>query len=224
MKIKLITGVSMVVIFVSIYGMLKTVFDAKQIRTLPNTTVAITPTSTPKILPVATTPTPEATPEPTPTSTPETTPTPTLKPLKSRVVKHHPDQFRRGALSKEELAALKKALKAIPWSRNSDPKAAADEDYASIVKECEKSSVNYLLEDLITEAESNDYQPNNEAANSIYSNELTSDFETGVKNKEKPQNSSSMRTIAPPRSSDRALFATTRIALWHQKEAGRSSL
>jgi hypothetical protein len=107
-------------------------------------------------------------------------PTPTLKPLKRRVVKHQPDQFRVGAISKEELSAIKKAIKTIPWSRNSDPKAAADEDYAAIVKECEKSAVNGLLTDLVTEAVSNDYQPNNEAANGAYFTELNSNFENGV--------------------------------------------
>ena len=117
--------------------------------------------------------TPDSTPEPTPTPTPVSTPTP----LKSRVVKHQPDQFRKGAISKEELSAIKKAIRAIPWSRNSDPKAAADEDYGAILKECEKSRVHDLLTDLITEAVSNDYQPNNVAANGAYFTELNSDFE-----------------------------------------------
>ena len=66
---------------------------------------------------------------------------------------------------------------AIPLSRNSDPKAAAGEDYAAIVKECQKSSVHDLLTDLIAEAASNDCQPNNEAANGAYFTELNSDFE-----------------------------------------------
>jgi hypothetical protein len=127
---------------------------------------------------MSTIPGPEATPK-SAQSTPAE-PTPALKPLKRRVVKHQPDQFRKGAISKEELSAIKKAIKTIPWSRNSDPKAAADEDYAAIVKECEKSAVNGLLTDLVTEAVSNDYQPNNEAANGAYFTELNSNFENGV--------------------------------------------
>jgi hypothetical protein len=150
-------------------------------QSTPTTIVAITATSTPGILPVPTIPRPEATPK-SAQSTPTTVePTPPLKPLKRRVVKHQPDQFRKDAISKEELSAIKKAIKTIPWSRNSDPKAAADEDYAAIVKECEKSSVDGLLTDLVTEAVSNDYKPNNEAANSAYFTELNSDFENGVK-------------------------------------------
>jgi hypothetical protein len=176
---KLISGASIILIFISIYGLLKTVFDTQQVKSTPATAVAITPTPSPNVLLVSTTPTPDPTPEPTPTPTPVSTPTP--KPLKSRVVKHQPDQFRKGAISKEELSAIKKAIKTIPWSRNSDPKAAADEDYAAIVKECEKSRVRDLLTDLITEAVSNDYQQNNEAANGSYFTELNSDFENGVK-------------------------------------------
>ena len=128
-------------------------------------------------------------------STPATSvePTPTPKPLKSRVVKHQPNQFRKGALSKEELSAIKKAIRTIEWSRNSDPKAAADEDYAAIVKECEKSSVHDLLADLITEAASNDYQPGNEAANSTYITELVSHFETRVKDEREAQKPRSQR-------------------------------
>ena len=103
------------------------------------------------------------------------------QPLKSREIKHQPDRFRNGAISKEELSAIKKAIKTIQWSRNSHPKAAADEDYAAIVKECENSGVRYLVTDLITEAASNDYQPGNEAANTTYITELISDFENGAK-------------------------------------------
>jgi hypothetical protein len=215
LKYKLITGASLIVIIISIFGMLKTIFDAPRLQSTRTTPVASIATSTPSILPVSAIPRPEPTPAPaqstrttpvatTATSTPSilpvsppkleptpeftqstrTTPvepTPTLKPLKSRVVKHQPDQFRKGAISKEELSAIKKAIRAIPWSRNSDPKAAADEDYAAIVKQCQKSSVRDLLTDLITEAVSNDYQPNNEAANAAYFTELNSDFENGVK-------------------------------------------
>jgi hypothetical protein len=176
---KLINGASIILILISIYGLLKTVFDAQQVKSTPTTLVATTPTPSPDMRPVSTTPTPEPTPEPTPTPTAVSTPTP--KPLKSRVVKHQPDQFRKGAIGKEELSAIKKAIKTIPWSRNSDPKAAADEDYAAIVKESEKSNVHDLLTDLIVEAVSNDYQPNNEAANGAYLTELNSDFENGVK-------------------------------------------
>jgi hypothetical protein len=222
LKRKLITGVSLIVIFVSIFGILKTIFDASPVQSTtttvpkvasstpnivqlstpgiepmpqpgkskPTATVPITAISSPGNLAMSTIPRPEATPksaqsaptttaEPIPTTTAE--PTPTLKPLKRRVVKHQPDQFRKGAISKEEMSAIKKAIKTIPWSRNSDPKAAADEDYAAIVKECEKSGVDGLLTDLVTEAVSNDYQPNNEAANSAYITELNSDCENDVK-------------------------------------------
>ena len=176
---KLINGVSIILIFIAIYGLLKTVFNAQQVKSTPTTAVATTPTPSPNILLVSTTPTPDPTPETTPTPTPVSTPTP--KPLKSRVVRHQPGQFRKGAINKKELSAIKKAIKTIPWSRNSDPKTAADEDYAAIVKECEKSSMHNLLTDLITEAVSNDYQPNNEAANDAYFTELNSDFENDVK-------------------------------------------
>ena len=176
---KLISGASIILIFISMYGLLKTVFDAQQVKSAPAMAIATTPTPSPNMLLASTTPTPDPTPEPTPTPTLVSTPTP--RPLKSRVVKHQPDQFRKGAISKEELSAIKKAITAIPWSRNSDPKAAADEDYAAILKECEKSRVHDLLTDLITEAVSNDYQPHNVAANSAYFTELNSDFENGVK-------------------------------------------
>ena len=209
---KLITAASLIVIVISIFGILKTIFDASPVRSTrtitvaaaatstpnilqastpgiapvpesrqstPTATVTTTATSTPSILPRSTVPKPEATPK-SGQSTPTTVdPTPPLKPLKRRVVKHQPDQFRKGAISKEELSAIKKAIKTIPWSRNSDPKAAADEDYAAIVKECKKSAVNGLLTDLVTEAVSNDYQPNNEAANGAYFTELNANFENG---------------------------------------------
>ena len=181
LKHKLITGASLIVIFASVYGLLKTIFDAPPIQSTRATTIATSATSTPSILSVSTTPGPEPAPEPT-QSTPTTTvePTPSPKPLKGRVIKHRPDQYPKGALSKEELSAIKKAIRTIQWSRNSDPKAAAHEDYAAIVKECENSSVHYLLEDLITEVASNDYQPDNEVANTTYINELISDFKNGV--------------------------------------------
>jgi hypothetical protein len=163
-------------------------------QSTPSTTVATTATSTPGILSVSTTPKHEPTLEKT-QSTPTTTvkPTPTPKPLKSRVVKHQPNQFRKGALVQEELSAIKKAIRTIQWSRNSDPKAPADEDYAAIAKECEKSSVHDLLADLITEATSNDYQPGNEAANGTYITELVSDFETRVKDEREAEKPRSQR-------------------------------
>jgi hypothetical protein len=207
------------VILVSMFGMLKMIFDVPPVQSTRTTTVATAATSTPNILPVSA-PGIESIPEPTP-STPATTvvastpgilpvstiprpeatpksaqsrptttvdPTPTPKLLKRRVVKHQPDQFRKGAISKDELSAIKTAVKTIPWSRNSDPKAAADEDYAAIVKECEKSSEHGLLTDLVTEAVSNDYEPNNDPANAAYFTELYSDFENGAKtDREKPR-------------------------------------
>ena len=175
LKNRLIGGASLIAICLSIYGMLKIAFDTRLMQSAPSTSIATTASSTPNILPVFTAPRPE----PTPTPTPELTSARKL--LKSREVKHQPDQFRKGALRKEELSAIKKALQNIQWSRNSDPKAAADEDYAAILKECQNSKLHYLLTDLITEAASNDYQPGNQAANSTYITELISDFETGVK-------------------------------------------
>ena len=174
---KLIGGASIILVIIFIYGLRKAAFEEHQVKSTPATAVATTATRSPN-MPLAST-------TPIPAPTPESTPTPilvsinALEPLKSRVVKHQPDQFRKGAISKEEFAAIEKAIKIIPWSRNSNPEAAADEDYAAIVKVCEKSNVHDLLTDLIAEAVSNDYQPNKEAANSAYSTELTSDFENG---------------------------------------------
>jgi hypothetical protein len=192
---KLVNGTSIILILISIYVLLKMAFDAQQVKPALTVSVGTTPTPNRSTLlvsatPIATpsasasasaTPTPTPDPAPEPTSTPTPVSPTTSKPLKNRVVKHQPDQFRKGALNKEEVSAIKKAIKTIPWSRNSDPKAAADEDYAAIVKECEKSTVHDLLTDLVTEAVSNDYQANNEAANSTYFTELNSDFESGVK-------------------------------------------
>jgi hypothetical protein len=172
---KLIIGASIILIFISIYVLLKTVSHSHQAKSSAATAVATTPAPSSHILPASMT----STPNPPPQSTPAPTPVSalTLAPLKIRVVEHQPDQFRKGAISTEELSAIQKAIQAIRWSRNSNPKAAANEDYAAIVKECEKSSVPNLLPDLITEAVSNDYQPNNEAANVAYSTELNSDLE-----------------------------------------------
>ena len=157
-------------------------------------TAATAVTPTPSILPVPTTPRLEPTPEPSRSTLRATVqPTPTLKPLKSRVVRHQPNQFRKGALGKEELTAVKKALRGIQWSRNSDPKAAALEDYKAIVKECATSSVHDLLADLITEAASNDYQPGNEGGNRTYSDELISNFEARVKDEREAQGPPSQR-------------------------------
>jgi hypothetical protein len=175
---KLIIGASIILIFIAAYGVLKTVSHAQQVKSTPRIPVVASAMPSPNLLLVTTVSTPDPTPEST--RTPILVSTPELKPLKSRVVKHQPDQFRRGALSKEELFAIKKAVETIPWSRNSNPKAAADEDYAAIIRECKESSVHDLLADLITEAVSNDYQPNNEAANGAYLAELNSDFENGA--------------------------------------------
>jgi hypothetical protein len=173
---KLITGFSIMLILVSVYGLLKTVLDSSQLKSSSATAVATAPTPSPNMVVASTTPTPNATAQSTPDSALVST---SLEPLKVRVVKHQPDQFRKGAINQEELSAIKKAIKNISWSRNANPKAAANEDYASIVKECEKSGVHDLLTDLITEAVSNDYQPDNEAANSVYFTELNSDLERG---------------------------------------------
>jgi hypothetical protein len=160
----------------------------------PVTSVATGATSTPSSLPISRTPGPEPTPTPTQSKPAETVhPTPTPKPLKSRVVRHQPNQFRKGALSKEELSAIKKTISTIKWSRNSDPQAAAHEDYAAITKECEKSSVRDLLADLITEAASNDYQPGNDAANSTYNAALISDFETRAKDEREAKKPGTLR-------------------------------
>jgi hypothetical protein len=171
---KLIIGASIILIFISLYC-LKRVFDSHQAKSRAATAAATTPAPSSHILLASMTPISNPIPQSTPASTPVLALTPV--PLKIRVVEHQPDQFRKGAISTEELSAIQKAIEAIPWSRNSDPKAAAKEDYAAIVKECQKSSVPDLLPDLITEAVSNDYQPNNEAANIAYSTELNSDLE-----------------------------------------------
>ncbi len=165
--LKLITGASVILIFVALYGVLKPDFGSHRQNRTPVASAATTPMPTSPIILVSVTPTPM--PSPLLAATPE--------PLKTRVVKHQPDQFRKGAMSKEELSALKKAIESIQWSRNPDPKAAANEDYTAIVKECEQSSVGDLLTDLVTEAIANDYQPNNEAANAAYSGEMSADFE-----------------------------------------------
>jgi hypothetical protein len=165
--LKLITGVSVILILVALYGVLKPDFGSHRQNGTPVASAATTPMPTPPIILVSVTPTPM--PSPLLAATPE--------PLKIRVVKHQPDQFRKGAMSKEELSALNNAIQSIQWSRNPDPKSAANEDYTAIVKECEQSSVRDLLTDLVTEAIANDYQPNNEAANAAYSGEMSGDFE-----------------------------------------------
>jgi hypothetical protein len=174
---KLLIGASILLISLSVYVLLKTVLDPHPSKLRPVITVATTPTPNPEVQLASTAPAPAPVPQFTPEPTPLSNSTP--EPLKSRVVNHQPDQFRTGAVSKEELTALEKALKSIPWSLNSNPEAAANEDYSAIVKECEKSGEHDLLADLITEAVSNDYQPNNETANSAYSTDLTADFENG---------------------------------------------
>jgi hypothetical protein len=174
---KLITGASILLILVALYLLLHTVFHAQHVKSTPPIVVAATATPSQSMLLVSTAPTPDLNPDSN--STPILDSTSALKPLNSRVVLHQPDQFRQGALSTEELSAVNRAIKMIPWSRNSNPKAAADEDYAAIGKECKASSVHDLLADVITEAVSNDYQPNNEAANRIYFAELNSNFANG---------------------------------------------
>jgi hypothetical protein len=165
--LKLITGASVILISVALYGVLKADFGSPRQNGTPMAAAATPAMPTSPTILVAVTPTPM--PSPLLASTPE--------PLNIRVVEHQPDQFRKGAMSKEELSALKKAIQSIQWSRNPDPKSAANEDYRAIVKECEQSSVRDLLTDLVTEAIANDYQPNNEAANAAYSGELSGDFE-----------------------------------------------
>jgi hypothetical protein len=196
---KLIIGASIILIIISTYGPLKAVFAAHQIKSGSPIAVAATPTPTPDRLLVSMTPVPEKllasttrAPDPIPQFTPASTPS--LEPLKSRVVQHQPNQFRQGAISGEELLAINKALETIPWSRNSNPKVAANEDYAAIQKECEKSGVPGLLTDVITEAVSNDYQPNDEAANVAYSTELNAVFE----NNEQSGNSNGKTAAALP--------------------------
>jgi hypothetical protein len=175
---KLVGGASILLILIALYLLLHTIFYGQHVKSMSPTVVAATATPSPNMLQVSTAPTPD--PTPASNSTSVLASTSALKPLNIRVVIHQPDQFRKGALSKEELSAIKKAVVTIPWSRNSNPKAAADEDYSAIIRECKESSVHDLLEDVITEAVSNDYQPNNEAANSAYLAELNSDFENGT--------------------------------------------
>jgi hypothetical protein len=174
---KLVSGASILLILIALYLLLHKVFHAQHVKSTTPALVAATATPSPNMLLASTAPTPD--PTPTSNSTPVLDSTSALKPLTSRVVLHQPDQFRKGALSTEELSAVKKAIKIIPWSRNSNPKAAADEDYAAIIKVAKVSNVHDLLADVITEAVSNDYQPNNEAANSAYFAELNSNFENG---------------------------------------------
>jgi hypothetical protein len=202
---KLITGASIILIFLSAYGLLKTVFATHPLKLRSDIAVATTPTPNPDIQLASTSapaPIPQFTPEPIPVSksTPEA--------LKSRVVNHQPDQFRKGAVGKDELVAIKKAIKSIPWSLNANPEAAANEDYSAIVKECEKSGEHELLADLVAEAASNDYQPNNEAANAAYSTELNSDFENGHQSDTSNGESTGEMTAGQEPSVDRALTPT----------------
>jgi hypothetical protein len=160
---KLIIGASITLIFISSYTLLKGVFASDRTKSASPITIAATPTPVSDMLLASTTPISASTFAP--------------EPPKSRVVEHQPDQFRQGAISGEELSAIQKAIDTIPWSRNSNPKAAANEDYAAILKECKESGVHGLLTDLVTEAVSNNYQPNHQAANEAYSTELNADFE-----------------------------------------------
>jgi hypothetical protein len=203
---KFIMVASILLIFISICGLLKTAADSQQVKSKSPTAVAATATPSPNKLLAS------ATPPLDPTRQSMATPTPvstvTLEPLKSRVVKHQPDQFRTGTLSKAELSAIEKALNTIPWSRNSNPQAAAKEDYAAIVKESAKSGRGDLLKDLLTEALSNDYKPNDAAANDAYSTELNSDFETGDPSDSSTGKSTGKTTAGQATSDDGRLTPT----------------
>jgi hypothetical protein len=198
---KFITGASIFLIFLSVYGLLKAVFDPHPLKL--RSAIASTPTPNPNIQLAAST----SLPAPIPQSTHEPIPLAksTLEPLKRRVVSHQPDQFRKGAVDKDELLAIKKAIKSIPWSLNANPEAAANEDYAAIVKECEKSGERDLMADLVAEAAANDYQPKNEAANAAYSTELNSDFENGHQSDSLNGKSTGEMTAGQEPSIDRAL-------------------
>jgi hypothetical protein len=174
---KLITGAAIFLIFLSAYVVLKTVFEPHPSKTRSAINVTITPAPDQNIRLVSTAPAPVPSPQLTPEPVPQSKST--LEPLKGRVVKHQPAQFRKGVVGDDELVAITKALKSIPWSLNANPEAAAHEDYSAIVKECEKTGEHHLVEDLIAEAVSNDYQPNNEAANAAYSTQLNADSENG---------------------------------------------
>jgi hypothetical protein len=200
---KLITGASIFLIFLSAYVILRVVSVPHPAKLRSAIVVAATPTPNPDIQLASST----AAPAPIRQLTPVPTPVPksTLEPLKSRVVNHQSDQFRKGAVGNDELVAIKKAIKAIPWSLNPNPEAAAKEDYSAIVQECEKSGEHDLLPDLIAEAVSNDYQPNNEAANAAYSNELNSDFENGHQSDTSNGKSPGETTTGQEASVDKAL-------------------
>jgi hypothetical protein len=76
--------------------------------------------------------------------------------LKSRVVKHSPSAMGEWDSDAERVDVLK-ALKEIKWSLNSNPKQAADEDYASIQKYLDAYagtvSKNNIFASLYTEAQ-----------------------------------------------------------------------
>jgi hypothetical protein len=203
---KIITGASIILIFVSTYALLKTVFASPQLKSTASKAVATSPTPGPQMLLASTATTPDPSQESTSTPTPVSTST--AEPINVRVVKHQPDQFRKGAISSAELSAIEKAIKTIPWSRNSNPQAAAKEDYAAIVKECRNSGVHDLLIDLITEAVSNEYQPNNEAANSAYSTELNLDLENGDQSEHSQVTNTVEMTEAEGTSVDKGLPPT----------------
>jgi hypothetical protein len=194
----LIIGASIFLIFLSGYVLLKTVLNPHPSKLRAVITVAATPAPNPNVQLASSAPAPA--PEPIPLSKSS------LEPLKSRVVSHQPDQFQKGAVGKEELIAIEKAIKSIPWSLNSNPEAAANEDYSAILKECEKSGEHDLLADLIAEAVSNDYQPNNETANAAYSADLTADFENGHQSSN--GKSTGEMTAEQVQSADKALTPT----------------
>jgi hypothetical protein len=104
------------------------------------------------------------------------TPAASPTPLRSRVMKYNPQEMEE--MSKAEVAATKKGLAAIHWSRNADPAAAADEDLAAINAYCSsvKGGPRDLDVDLITQAEDN-YQPGNDDAAGAYFARMNKDLE-----------------------------------------------
>jgi len=148
----------------------------KRSSSAPRATISAIPFPAPTAMLAAASQTPTASPN---VPQPEASSTPTAQPLKSRIVVHHPEQF--GKISTAELAVIKKALRTIRWSRNGDPGAAADEDYAAIVKYFKDGTPHNLFADLIAEIEGNDYRLGDGAANDTYSLRVQADFDSSVK-------------------------------------------
>ena len=107
------------------------------------------------------------------------------KPLQNRVVKHQPEGFMDS--DKGDIVSVKKAVKAIRWSLNSDPKSAAEEDYQSILKYCATNESHNLRENLVLEVETNDYIVGNETANSDYLAGVDEAVAAGLKQKMEEQ-------------------------------------